>query len=134
MLERRVRARFDSSGHQVVDITVHHGYQPDSIRARAGVPLRLVFRRDDNDVCSERVVFSTPRQDHRLSVTGLTTVDLPALPPGEVRFTCGMGHYRGHIDLIDEGRPPIPASEPGARYRRWWAWRARVLRHSGAKP
>lgn len=44
MLEQSVRARFDPSGHQIVDVTVHRGYQPDSIRAQAGVPLRIVFR------------------------------------------------------------------------------------------
>lgn len=109
MLEQPVRARVDSSSHQVVDITVHRGYQPDSIRARAGVPLRIVFRREDDDACSERVVFSNPRLDRRLSTTGATTIDLPAQPPGEIRFTCGMGRYRGHIELVDERRQSILA-------------------------
>lgn len=105
MLEQPVRARFDPSGRQVVDVTVRRGYQPDSIRARAGVPLRIVFRREDDDACSERVVFSTARLDRRLSATGATTIDLPAQPPGEIRFTCGMGRYRGHIEFVGERRP-----------------------------
>lgn len=107
MLEQAVRARFDGGGQQVVDVTVHRGYQPDSIRARAGVPLRVVFRREDEDACSERVVFSSPHLDRRLSAIGATTIDLPAQPPGEIRFTCGMGRYRGRIELVDEGRRPI---------------------------
>jgi Uncharacterized protein conserved in bacteria len=107
MLEQPVRARFDPSGHQIVDVSVHRGYRPDSIRALAGVPLRIVFRRQDDDACSERVVFSAPRLDRRLSSTGTTTIDLPGLPAGEIRFTCGMGRYRGHIELVDEYRPPI---------------------------
>jgi plastocyanin domain-containing protein len=102
MLEQAVRARFDSSGHQIVDVTVHRGYQPDSIRAMAGLPLRIVFRREDEDACSERVVFSSPRLDRRLSAIGATTIDLPAQPPGEIRFTCGMGRYRGRIEFIGE--------------------------------
>jgi hypothetical protein len=109
MLEQPVRARFDPSGHQIVEVTVRRGYQPDSIRARAGVPLRIVFRREDDDACSERVVFSTPRLDRRLSATGATTIDLPAQPPGEIRFTCGMGRYRGHIAFVGERRPSILA-------------------------
>jgi Cupredoxin-like domain len=104
MLEQRVRARSDPSGHQVVDIRVHRGYRPDSIRASAGIPLRIVFRREDDDTCSERVVFSNPRLDHRLSATGATTIDLPAQPPGVIRFTCGMGRYRGHIHIVDDRR------------------------------
>lgn len=107
MLEQPVRARLDPSGHQVVDVTVHGGYQPDSIRALAGLPLRVVFRRQDDDACSERVVFSTPRLDRRLAATGPTTIDLPAQPPGEIRFTCGMGRYRGHIEFVDERRSSI---------------------------
>ncbi len=107
MLDQPVRARLDGNGHQVVEVTVHGGYHPDAIVARAGLPLRLVFRRDDDDICSERVVFSTPRLDRRLVPTGTTTIDLPAQPPGEIRFTCGMGRYRGHIGLVEERAPSI---------------------------
>lgn len=107
MPEQPVRARLDASGHQFVGVTVHGGYQPDSIRAVAGLPLRVVFRRQDGDACSERVIFSAPRLDRRLAVTGKTTIDLPAQPPGEIRFTCGMGRYRGRIEFVDELRPSI---------------------------
>lgn len=109
MLEQPVRARLDGNGHQVVEITVHAGYHPDVIVARAGIPLRLIFRRDDDDACSERVVFSGPRLDRRLASTGSTTIDLPAQPPGDIRFTCGMGRYRGHIGFVEEPAPSIVA-------------------------
>jgi len=107
MLDRPVRARVDARGQQVVDVSVHRGYQPDSILALSGLPLRLVFHRQDDDSCSERVVFSAPRLDRRLASTGSTTIDLPAQPPGEIRFTCGMGRYRGRIVLVNAHRPPI---------------------------
>ena len=107
MLEQPVRARLDPDGHQVVDVVVDRGYRPDAIVARAGLPLRLVFRREDYAECSERVVFSSPHIDRRLAVTGATTIELPAQPPGEVRFTCGMGRYRGRIELIAERAPSI---------------------------
>jgi hypothetical protein len=97
--------RFDPDGRQVVDVVVDRGYHPDAIVARSGVPLRLVFRRDDQDACSERVIFSSPHLDRRLAATGITTIELPAQPPGEVRFTCGMGRYRGRIELIAEPAP-----------------------------
>ena len=109
MLRQAVVARLDAVGGQVVEVTVRRGYQPDSIRARAGLPLRIVFRREDDDACSERVVFSAPRLDRRLAATGLTTVDLAAQPPGEIRFTCGMGRYRGRIELVAEPVPSILA-------------------------
>lgn len=109
MLEQPVRAWLDRTGHQVVEVTVHAGYHPDTIVARAGIPLRLMFRRDDDDVCSERVVFSGPRLDRRLAPTGTTTIDLPAQRPGEIRFTCGMGRYRGHIVFVEEQAPSFVA-------------------------
>ena len=109
MVAQPVRARFDRNGYQVVDVTVRAGYHPAAIVARAGVPLRLVFRRDDDDACTERVVFSTPRLDRRLAPSGTTTIDLPAQPPGEIRFTCGMGRYRGRIGLMEERAPSIVA-------------------------
>jgi Cupredoxin-like domain len=107
MLDQPVRTRSERGGHQVIDVSVHRGYRPSTIRAVAGVPLRIVFRREDDDTCSERVVFSNPRMDHRLSATGATTIDLPAQPPGEIRFTCGMGRYRGRIQIVDDSRSTI---------------------------
>jgi hypothetical protein len=107
MLEQAVRARLEPTGQQVVEVTVRTGYRPSAILARAGLPLRIVFRREDDDACSERVVFSAPRLERRLAPTGTTTIDLPAQPPGEIRFTCGMGRYRGRIELVDERRSPI---------------------------
>ncbi|MGH2511874.1 MAG: cupredoxin domain-containing protein, partial [Candidatus Limnocylindrales bacterium] len=103
MAGRATPAQVDAEGHQVVDVRVRGGYHPDRIVARAGLPLRLVFRRDEDDACSERVVFSSPRLDRRLAATSTTTIDLPAQPAGHVRFTCGMGRYRGRIDLVDDG-------------------------------
>ena len=107
MLEQPVRARLDADGHQIVDVVVDRGYHPDAIVAQAGLPLRIVFRRNDDDACSERVVFSSPHIDRRLAPTGATTVELPAQSPGEVRFTCAMGRYRGRIELVLERTPSI---------------------------
>jgi hypothetical protein len=97
-------ARPDGQGRQVVDIVVDGGYRPATIHARSGVPIRLIFDRQDVDSCSERVVFSRPRLDRFLSATTATVVDLPGQAAGEVRFTCGMGRYRGRIHIMD-GRP-----------------------------
>ncbi|MHB8459071.1 MAG: cupredoxin domain-containing protein [Candidatus Limnocylindrales bacterium] len=119
MLEQRVQARFDPSGHQIVDVTVHRGYQPASIRAQAGVPLRIVFRREDDDACSERVVFSAPRLDRRLTPTGMTMIDLPGQPAGEIRFTCGMGRYRGRIEFVDDRTASLVTRIRASASRRW---------------
>lgn len=109
MIETAGLPPIDSAGHQVVHVRVDAGYWPRSIVARAGTPTRIVFQRADRDECSSRVVFSSPRLERRLTPNGETTVDLPARPAGEIRFTCGMGRYRGHIEFVAERRPPIRA-------------------------
>lgn len=99
MHSQAVHARSGPRGDQTVEVVVDHGYQPQSIVARAGVPLHVVFRRRDDDDCTDRVVFSSPHIDRRLARGGATTIVLPAQPPGEIRFTCGMGRYHGQIQL-----------------------------------
>jgi Cupredoxin-like domain len=93
---------------QVVDIWVDRGYQPAQSVATADAPLRLVFHRRDADHCTERVVFSSPHIERRLAANGTTVVDLPAQPPGVVRFTCGMGRYRGEIALVERRATLVP--------------------------
>lgn len=109
MHAQAMQARSGPRGDQTVEVIVDHGYRPQSIVARAGVPLRLVFRRRDADDCMDRVVFSSPHIDRRLARGTTTTIVLPAQPPGEVRFTCGMGRYHGQIQLRAD-RLPVLAS------------------------
>lgn len=89
-----------ASDRQVVEILVAGGYHPDTIEAAAGVPLRVIFRRQDDHPCSDRVIFARPRLERYLAPRSVTIVDLPALASGEIRFTCGMGRYRGRIQLV----------------------------------
>ena len=127
MLTQPVRAWYAPTGQQTVEVIVDHGYRPQSIVARAGVPLRLVFRRRDNDECTDRVVFSSPHIDRRLARGAATTIVLPAQPPGEVRFTCGMGRYYGDIQLTVERARPFAALRT-AIGRRLEAIRGRLRR------
>jgi hypothetical protein len=89
---------------QVVEILVDGGYRPSQSVAFANAPVRLVFRRRDVDHCTEKVVFSSPHIERRLAPHGTTLIDLPAQPSGTIRFTCGMGRYRGEIELVDRDR------------------------------
>lgn len=104
MLNRSARVHTDAMGLQVIDVTVDGGYWPDVIRARSGLPLRMLFHRHDPSECAERVVFSSPRLERRLALGGTTVVDLPAQVAGEVRFTCGMGRFGGRIELAETPR------------------------------
>src|SRR6266700_4649772 len=61
---------------QEVRITVKGGYSPDLVRVRQGVPLRIVFDRQESGECPSRVVFTDFRLTQSLSAYGQTTVDL----------------------------------------------------------
>lgn len=94
----------DALDRQVIEVLVSGGYHPDVIEAHADRPIRLIFRREDDNACSDRVVFSRPRVDRYLAPRSLTVVDLPPAAGGSIRFTCGMGRYRGRIDLVPSER------------------------------
>lgn len=97
-----VHARPGPRGEQVVEVLADHGFRPQSIVARAGIPLRLIVRRRDEDACMDRIVFSSPHLDRRMAPGAATTIVLPGQPAGEIRFTCGMGRYHGQIELRSE--------------------------------
>ena len=65
--------------------------------ARAGMPLRVVFGRREDNACSGRVVFPGSGIEASLAAHAATAVDLPPLSPGAHEFTCGMGMLRGKL-------------------------------------
>lgn len=122
MLAQPTHARPGPTGEQTVEIVVDRGYRPDFIVARAGMPLRVVFRRRDPDACLDRVVFSSPRIERRLAM-GATTVDLPGQPSGEIRFTCGMGRYHGQISVRAAAGGPLTQLGPALVRQLMPLWR-----------
>ncbi len=90
---------------QTVRVTVHGGYSPNRIRARAGVALRLVFDRQESGDCTSRVVFPDFGVSADLPAFAETTVDLPSLDAGHFDFSCGMQMVHGEIDVVVDGAP-----------------------------
>ena len=118
----RPRAATDavaSGDMQQVRVLVKGGYSPALVRARTGVPLRMVFDRQEEGDCSARVVFADLAQSAYLAPYAETTVDVLLDRPGEYGFSCGMNMIHG--TLLVEGAPPTvlatvntAAGEPGA--------------------
>jgi hypothetical protein len=116
MTDRSGSSTVDDSGRQVFRIEVASGYHPAIVAVRPNVSIRLVFHRLDDDPCTERVVFSAPRIERRLSPDHDTVVDLPPRPPGDIRFTCGMGRYSGIVRVTEpaDGLAWLRNRAPGA--------------------
>ena len=89
-------------GVQEVEITVKGGYSPNLIRATEGVPLRLVFDRQENGDCSSRVVFPDFGVSTALAAFGRTTVELMPARVGEFGFACGMNMLHGTL-VVEAG-------------------------------
>jgi len=96
----------DTTARREIRVRVCRGYAPDTIRAEAGVPLRIVFRREESAPCSEQVVFPAFGKSAMLPPGERVAVDLLPEEPGEYEFTCAMGLLRGKLVVVPSGQVP----------------------------
>ncbi|MCC6238086.1 MAG: heavy metal translocating P-type ATPase [Dehalococcoidia bacterium] len=82
---------------QEIEITVKGGYSPDLIRVAQGVPVRLVFNRQENSDCTSRVVLPDFQVSKSLAAFGKTAVEFLPDRSGEFGFACGMNMIHGTI-------------------------------------
>jgi plastocyanin domain-containing protein len=78
-------------------IVVHGGYEPSTIRVRAGQPVRLTFDRQETSSCSEEIVFPDFGVRKFLPAHQKTTVVVTPPAPGTYEFTCGMSMLHGRL-------------------------------------
>ncbi len=134
---RRAEVR---GGVQEVEITVKGGYSPNLIRVQAGVPLRLVFDRQENSDCSSRVVFPDFGVSKSLAAFGRTTVEFTPTEAGEFGFACGMNMLHGTLLVeagdgdrgVQEGTPNMAL--PGPRHAAVTTHTHEVARAVGVGP
>jgi Cu+-exporting ATPase len=96
---------------QSVRVTVRGGYTPNRILARVGVPLELVFDRQESGDCTSRVVFPDFGVSSDLPAFSQTTVHLVPEVAGEFGFVCGMNMVHGV--LVVEGETPAAIDDRG---------------------
>ena len=97
------RVRRGSPAPPMVRVRVRGGFVPDTIVARAGEPLRLVFHREETASCSELVTFPDVGLTVMLPVREDVVVDLLLERPGQYEFTCQLGLLRGRILVTSNG-------------------------------
>ena len=86
-----------AGGPQEIVVAVRGGYDPGSIRVRAGQPVRLVFDRQEDASCSEEVVFPDFGVRKFLEPFARTPIEITPATPGTYEFTCGMNMLRGRL-------------------------------------
>ena len=82
---------------QEVKVTVRGGYSPDVVRVRQGVPLRLVFDRQERGECTSHVVFPDFALNRSLPAFTQTTVEVLPDRVGDFGFACGMNMVHGRL-------------------------------------
>lgn len=88
-----------TAGRQTAVVTARpRSYSPANIRVTAGLPTTLVVRSVNNGGCTRSFVIRG--KQYVLPEDGDTEIDLGVLPPGELRYRCGMGMYSGRITAV----------------------------------
>lgn len=109
---KKARAATVKGNVQEVTVTVKGGYSPDIIRVREGVPLRLIFDRQEAGDCSSRVVFPDFRASKTLAPFARTTLEFTPDKVGQFGFACGMNMLHGSLIVEEAGAPEEPATQP----------------------
>src|SRR5262252_2890049 len=118
---RRARAAELVGDVQQVRVTVRGGYSPDLVRVRQGVPLRVVFDRQESGECTSRVVFPDFAVNQALPPHAQTSVELLPDRAGEFGFACGMNMVHGTLVVEPMGGleaaavPHVHAEQAAAR-------------------
>ncbi len=101
-----------TGGLQEVTVTVKGGYSPDFIEVQQGVPVRLVFDRQESGDCSSHVVFPDFKVNAALPAYQSTAVEFLPTEVGEFGFACGMNMLRGRLRVVPAGSSPSPDGSP----------------------
>ena len=115
-------------GVQVLTVAVKGGYSPDVIEVEQGVPVRLLFDRQEAGDCSSRVVFPDFKVNQNLPAYATTAVEFTPQATGEFGFACGMNMLHGTVKVVAGSRagggreatavldgPPRPAGSSSPR-------------------
>jgi sulfite exporter TauE/SafE/copper chaperone CopZ len=76
------------------------GYSPANVSIYAGVPTRWTIESSTTATCAASLVVPSLGIRIRLN-EGANTIDLPAMPPGTLAYSCSMGMYGGRITIVE---------------------------------
>ncbi|ASR56164.1 heavy metal translocating P-type ATPase [Cellulomonas sp. PSBB021] len=92
------------NGVQVLTVAVKGGYSPNIIEVEQGMPVRLLFDRQEAGDCSSRVVFPDFKVNQTLPAYATTAVNFTPQQAGEFGFACGMNMLHGTLKVVPSAR------------------------------
>lgn len=72
-------------------------YTPSEIEVTKGVPVRIIFERDDEPTCGGTIVFPELGIERKLEAGETVVIELTPEKAGVLNFTCGMKMMKGKI-------------------------------------
>jgi len=84
-------------GVQKITVVIDGGYAPSTITAKVGKPLAITFYRKEKSGCGNQVVFKSLGIKKDVANGARVTVKFTPKKAGIIKFTCGMGMYKGQI-------------------------------------
>ncbi|MBF6215604.1 MULTISPECIES: heavy metal translocating P-type ATPase [Nocardia] len=108
---RKSRTAELSDGVQEIGVTVKGGYAPDIIRVRQGVPVRMLFDRQESGECTSRVVFPDLGISRSLPAFATTAVEFVPDTAGRFGFACGMNMVHGTL-IVDPNEETSQTTSP----------------------
>ena len=97
---RRAPSGKGAAAVQQATVTINRGYEPSTVRVKAGRPVRLVFVRKEQSGCGNVVQFPGLGIKRTLGSGEKTTVTFTPKKAGTVAFTCGMNMYQGKVVVV----------------------------------
>lgn len=94
---REAQKASSKAGVQQIEIVVKGGYSPDRIEVRQGQPVRLLFRREESNPCTEQVILADFGLSRMLPQGQEVPVEFTPDKSGEFTFHCGMNMVRGQL-------------------------------------
>ena len=111
---RKARTAELTGGVQRATVTVRGGYSPEVLRVRQGVPVELVFDRQESGDCTSRVVFPDFQVSAALPAYHQTRVRLDPAQAGQFGFACGMNMIHGTLIIEPAaGGATVHGTAPG---------------------
>jgi len=87
-----------AGGVQEVDLrAAPYAYEPNTIIAKAGIPLKINFAADQNAGCNRALVFPDFKVSKTLQPGGSDVIQFTPQNAGTYQFRCSMGMFRGKL-------------------------------------
>ncbi len=90
-------------GNQEITIVVNGGYSPDRIEVVKGKPVRLLFKREEDNPCTEKVVIGAWNIVRDLPQGETVPVEFTPEKTGQFPFHCAMNMVRGTL-IVSESK------------------------------